>query len=206
MFMKKIMLLYIFIYAGTLTGMENPEPKSSFYYLLPELRYTIVTQALESSDTLKDTINAIKALSIVYGLAPDKLFSDLTSFTKIAHILANKFNTITDEVAGIFDTSTAQKYHQLGHSLLDFAGYNNQKVIELINEGADVNFSSHKTPLYVAIENFNVEGVKILLAHGAKPAADDELAAISKAKWNPDVEEAATIKRLIEEAIEKSKS
>lgn len=200
--MKKLtVLLSLLCAASALNGMEAPEPKHERghdFVLedLPKDMQVLIIQALNADASLKDTINGIKAASmtnkalqqIVYEEYGD--FHNLQGFTKLAHILADAFNTSCYEVATAFNTSIAKEYLTYSERLMKSLTYlmnmyqsvNPVASIQFsIEHGADVNYSDKdmNTPLKKA-QNGNlqpsklkepqlVDTIKLLLEHGAKP-------------------------------------
>jgi len=133
-----------------------------------------------------------------------KLASTLTP-EKIAQEF--KFNTV--EIAQKINTPTAKKYIELGDELVSavaqleeyWPDYINE-ITQLINDGADVNFSNiyGRTPLLKTIQSLNPQGVAFLLQAGAKPSqleveVNNNLVARSN--------KAKIIKQLLEDAMQK---
>jgi hypothetical protein len=174
--MKKMLFLCALVCAGMLNAMENTEPKSSFYLLLPELRHKIITMALESSTTPDEAIDKVKVLSIIQGVSYDKLFSNLKDFTIFVNFLAEKFNTTTEKVAVSCDLPIGSTYHNLLLFLINASNFRDdiQRVKSLIAQGADINgsiSSNNKilTPLSGALERDTKEIAKFLISAGAQP-------------------------------------
>jgi len=148
--MKKLLLLSTLVCAGQMYGMESQEPMGTFAQLPKELLHQeIIKQAIESSNTLEEAIKAVKMARALSGVQYD----NLKNFTKLVHLLADKFDTTTHEVANEFNTLLAKNYIQLGEQLLQLNNQFNQpnildkdnirnKIDQLINDGADVNFST----------------------------------------------------------------
>lgn len=192
----------------------KPEIKSdlgAFEQLPRELRKEIAQIALVRSATVDEAIKAIQNIALIYGntkldsiAAMNVLIStlpndlnqaiqaakklqgnNLKDFTSLAHILADKFNVTTEEVAQKFGTPLAEKYKKKGHVLLQNLGKwttyekgsTEDHINNLIQKGADVNFTgicggrfwveSIESPLGVAIIFSNLVGVEALLKHGA---------------------------------------
>ncbi len=185
--MKKIILLFTIICAGQLYGMEEA-PKMGAFGDLPEDVHKVIVQALATSNNLEQTIEAIKVASVLRGVRYD----NLKDFTKLVHILADKFNTTTAKIAKEFKTPIAEKYVNLGNDLtfymLMFDKDGNIKdpdrFTQLINQGADVNYTGTEgsiyilgkgdfpdiqTPLIAAVKSGNSDLVKLLLNSGANP-------------------------------------
>lgn len=212
--MKKLFLLGALVCAGQLYGMEpiKEEAKAQKEALaiytspemFPELQREIIKSALAASKDYEEAVQMIKKLSIMHGMQFDKLFN-LKDFTKLAHILADQFDVSTTMVASEFNTPIAKKYNELGHSLLDYAGDSREeahnKIIDFIKQGADVNFSAHRTPLDLVIDSHDLKGVQLLLAAGAKPTDWDLRDAKQEAHHLPENKEAVMIVNLIEDAM-----
>ncbi len=219
--MKKIALLFTLVCVGQLYGMEQEQPKKdlgAFEQLPEDVHNVIINMAFATSNTLHQTIETIKAMSALRRAQYD----NLKDFTKLVHILADKFYYDTDSVARVYNTSTAHTYRGLGSRLLDIASlahkpiwsgpgvedlsYILDRMKQLITEGADVNFSGSQlsTPLYKALEKGNAEAVKLLLEFGAKVRPED-IKIYEKKVANGDIGlfEAKTIKKLLDEAMEK---
>ena len=177
--MKKLFLLGALVYVGQLFGMENPQPQLGvFGYLPTELHEKIIQDAIASSDTVEGVIKAINAASV-----RGARYDNIKDFTKLVHILGYKFNTTTADIANKFNIPIAQQYLDLGKKLLSALKVLDRKkwsdkvgeIMQLINNGADVNFSIHKyykavlpkssyveTPLHKAIDTLNIEKVEIV--------------------------------------------
>lgn len=178
--MKKMTLLFIFLCAGALKGMEpeKPELRSVF----PEdIQKEIIKMALATSDNLEEVIKAINVANALHGVSYD----NLESFTQLVHMLADKFNVTTEKVAEKIGTSIAKTYVHFGRELLRVAGIddNGSDTVQFIKKGADINFtgtyvdyngnSFTGTPLQYAIHRSNLLVVKILLNYGVIPTEED---------------------------------
>jgi len=216
----KLLLLCAVVCASHLYGMEP----ASYKTLPPELRQEIINIALAVIDrepptvtkngliisSLDKTIEMLRKLGILHGVEFDTLFN-LKDFTKLMHILANKFNVTTADVALKFNQGwIARQYLDLGYKLLGSDPESPSTLddwIELIKEDADVNFSAHNyfyvviTPLNEAIRLAVPEAVELLLNSGAKVRPED----LDKAREidYPSYKEAIIIEQLLEEAWEK---
>jgi len=203
--MKKILLLCALIGAGQLYSMD---PTLFLPRIEPEPTYhtqqAIANTALTLSKSVDEAINMIKQLSIVHKVQYD----NLKDFTKLVHLLANKFGISTADIASKFNTPIAQTYLNLGNNLLSFVGdirpATHVKIIELIDQGADVNFSSKGTrPLQKALASYNLDVIKILIKSGVKITNDDVRKAKSIVMFHIDKEEARETDQLIEETWKK---
>jgi len=194
--MKKIAILFTILCASALNGMENPQYGSykGLGNLSPEIQVMII-QALNTYKNPVDVINAIKAISLVdkeLNEIINQEYGNQKGFTKLVHILADKFNETTGEIADKFKTPAANEYIKLGsqlvNTIMDSDKSEGEKtkneVIALIKDGADVNFSRKwyfgdeefgkdwfiETPLGNAIVfKENIELTKLLIQSGANP-------------------------------------
>ncbi len=224
--MKKIALLFTLLCAGALSGMESQKNDLGAFEQLPlELRKEIFEMTLKTSTTVDEAIKAIQnaseiyrgvrldstaALNLLIKTIPDDLDkaieavknlqgNTLKDFTKLVHILANKFNTTTQAVAEKINTPTARIYLTLGNELLTLAGSwrKEREIISFIQAGADINFTGDYfddiamfyitgSPLGVAAKNLNVREVETLLEFGAKPTDEDLLRAEQMANFSSE--------------------
>jgi len=199
-----MILVCALICAGQLYGMES---QPSYETLLPELKQEIINTALATTKNIDESISMVKQLSIVHNVRYD----NLKDFTKLVHLLADKFDKSTADIASKFiaskfNTPIAHTYLNLGKNLLIFAGdrrpFRRIKMIELIDQGADVNFSTGIVrPLKTALKSYNFDVVKILLNFGAKITMDD----LDEAKsiTSSHVDKARETSQLIEETWKK---
>jgi hypothetical protein len=199
--MKKLILLFTIVCANQLYGME-PSP---WEQLPKELQEKIVNTALATSKSVDDAVNAIKAFGTLHKVhystqaatnllmktLPNDLHKAINAvknlqgttpqdFTKLMHILADKFNTNTLSIASEFinlnlNKTTAQNYIELSKKLLAIMlGKNNIPEAEkLIAEGADILYEP--ALIYLIIENSILatsllEKIKFSLDHGADPS------------------------------------
>lgn len=224
---------------------EQKGDLGSFEELPEELRQEIAKVAIETaiatSTTVDEAIKAIQTASMVYsGVQLDDIAArdllihsipnnldqaitqvkhlqgkELKNFTKLVHILADKFDITTARTAATIGTPIAQTYLNLGKELkiaILSDPFNYDKIIELIKNGADVNFSilsRRSTPLHNALSDeknkeFNVELIKILLDAGAKPTTENLLRIDARQASSPeDEEKKLTIKQLLQDAMNK---
>lgn len=204
--MKKIVLLFTMLCVTVLVSMESEKGNLGAFEQLPvELRQEISQTALTASTTVDEAIKAIQNASAIYGgvkldraaamdLLKNTLPNDLNQaikaakhlqgsepkdFTKLVHLLADKFHESPYDVASLFKTPIAQKYLKLANQLEELAYQYNDNPEELKNpiaQGADVNFyggSYKQTPLNNAIWAARLNKVGILLAAGANPFVKD---------------------------------
>jgi hypothetical protein len=196
--MKKIALLFTILCVGQLYGMEEQSP----YHALPkELQKEIVNTALATSKSVDNAVDAIRifgtlhkvhygtqsATNLLMTMLPNDLNQAINQiknlqgttpqdFTKLVHILADKFKTNTLSVASQFinlkiNRTAAEKYIDSGLSFSQAIMTRNLTALNtLINEGADVNFtnSNGEGPLKWATEKKSQEIIKILRAAGAQ--------------------------------------
>jgi hypothetical protein len=232
--MKKIALLLTIVCAGQLYTMKRiygMEPERGHYVGLGDLPrevQAIIIAYLQTNDDLDGTIAAIKEASKGVGLVNKQLneivnevYGIPKGFTALVHVLADKFNTSTENVANKFNTSAAETYVKLGSSLLNLSGDRTQaaydEMTDLIKQGADVNFEetnvdfgSEFTPLGLAVRNFDAEGVRLLLDSGAKPTKsqlDEAEEIVALYQDDPDtLKKAKAVKKLLEEAMKKQQA
>ncbi len=198
--MKKLFLLGALICAGQLYGMEPEKPDMdptlwgrSKEEGLPDEIKTLIIMALKESgnnpeEAIKNIIKVSRLNKQFYGILHDEYgdLENLQYFTKLVHIIANKFGLTTQEVASKMKDlgmAIAQNYIILN---ISFAvnirmGGNIVRIAKLIRKhGADVNYtwldtSLEKggeevfTPLRYAVRNRNIDAVKLLLDSGANP-------------------------------------
>lgn len=171
----KIALLLIILCASQVYGMEKEKPtyEETYGSLLPELKQNIINTALTlGNNNLTQTIKIIESASAMYGTP---LYNNLKDFTKLVHILANKFNTTTLNVAEQFNSQIAKKYTELVELAINFIqmyGKESYLFNEWIKDGLDVNatINNDNTSLlmYAAFYG-NTQVVKLLLNAGANP-------------------------------------
>jgi len=202
----KIALLFTILCAGQLYGMELKRGNLGAFEQLPEDVHKVIIKALATSNDLEQTIEAIKVASALQGVRYD----NLKDFTKLVHILADKFYrpTIfhglmgpaksTERVAEMFVTPVAKEYIELNRELLKMTAWIGSrnpdrtevinKLKELIEAGADVNFSPAYTlnvevgkvvvqvstsPMRNAMLGGNLDTLQLLLDYGAKLESDE---------------------------------
>ena len=151
--------MFTLICTGRIYGMES----QPLYDTLPkELQDELVNTALATNKSVDDVVNTIKALGSLYRVPyntqaainlfmktlPNDLHKAINAvknlqgtkpedFTKLVHILANKFNTTTAKIAITFNTPTAQQYINLWTKAKDLPDTNT--LAQLIENGLDVN-------------------------------------------------------------------
>jgi len=174
------MLLLTLLCAGQIYGMEPLYPKpgllaGSWENLPTEVQSLIMTAVAQSGNNLDNAIKNIVRFSKVNKELNNMInLNDLQGFTKIVHILADKFNDLPQDIAKAFHTSVAERYVQLADSLvLAIDGGDLEKTKQLISEGADPNFYNF---LEDAISNtitkkYNIKIIQLLLNNGANPYA-----------------------------------
>lgn len=163
-------MLCALVCAGHMYGMEPLATKNPYELLPKELKQIIITNALITSKSVDDIINAVKAFATLHKVRyntpavinllmkrlPNNLIQAIDKvknlhgtgpkdFTKLVHLLVGKFNISPYEVASSFNTPIAQEYLKLAKELKGFVSYfkDNEKTKELISQGADVNFYDH---------------------------------------------------------------
>jgi ankyrin repeat protein len=216
--MNKIALLLTILCLSPLHGME---PEKGRYIgmeeLSPEVKALIIqalnayNNNLSAQDNLKNTIRAIKAMSStsqeLHEIVND-LYGNQKGFTKLMHILANKYGTSTAIIAQIFRGPAADMYIKNGYALL-WGTHDTNMVKQHISEGADVNFINEMniTPLKQAMINLNPEAVQLLLNAGAnpEPALLDTKLIERQYQYGENGEKAKAIQKMITQAIELKK-
>ena len=175
--MKKIKIIAVILLMSAVNsqGMEQPNEErkeflEAFKSLLPELQKEVITAALNSNNTIDEAIDQIKRASVFYNVPYDNLFNNLKDLTKFVHMLADKFNSSTENVANKFGTTTAQTYINLGKKLV--SAIDNRKIdraSQAITQGADVNYTygANVSLLMHAMDFGNSGLVKLLLDSGA---------------------------------------
>jgi len=166
--MKKMTLLFTLtlLCAGALNGMEPEKPQldPDLWGQLPEdVKPLIMVALAKSGGSLNAAIDNIKKVSLIntkLNQMINEQYGNLAGFTRLIHILANKFNmfsTSTEAIAKKFNTPAAEQYLALGEefrekvldqSVLLFdpeiALFNAQLLLE---NGLDPNFSFPDGPL-----------------------------------------------------------
>jgi hypothetical protein len=164
---------------------------------------------VKSHNNLNEAITDINQKSEV-NQELRNVINDMHGFTTLMHILENKFTIYTtEEIAQKFNTPIAQKYINLGNKLLStmilpYSEFFVAKVTELINAGADINFSairmSRTSVLQKAVNSEEPQKVTLILEFGAKP--DQTLT--SMLKLHRTTEKWKNIMSILENAIEKN--
>jgi hypothetical protein len=191
--MKKIALLLTIFCVGVLNAMEKPEPTCDWQGLYPEAKALIVQtlptytdpNAGKALEYIIETIKSLRLTNKELCEIVDDLYANQRGFTALVHILADKFDLSSKAIAEKFKTLIAHEYVKLGLDLLKFIQCReNQKAIELINKGADANFTDLRmqgdnsdnayysvkmTPLFYAVNVVDLASVKLLLNSGANP-------------------------------------
>lgn len=182
-----MILLFTILCAGQIYGMEKEQPSGG--PLVPDVYTEILKKVVERSNTLADAIQAVDIASVLQGIRYD----NLKNFTRLVHILADKFHITTQEAAHKIASSLnnllpiAKQYENLAsnlnQALENFHSYTHPTKQEpldarrnlikrLIADGADVNYSSslHSMPLETAAIHANdIQLIKLLLDAGARP-------------------------------------
>ena len=220
--MKKIALLFTIVCAGQLYGME-PMEAERIGDLPEELQREITQAAITSSNTLDEAIAMIKKLSASFGVQYDTLFANINDklftknkdFTQLVHMLSNKFNLSTEEIAKKFETPAAKNYLQLANMLMDSVTGEDTDVkgiTTLIEKyGADVNYTfatafpdTGATILTWAIAHGNnPETIKLLLNLGANPNLKNQFG-MTALEWAQEFTGSdEELKQLIKETMNK---
>ena len=152
--MKKVLLLLITLYAGSLIGMEPEKPSRPDYMaVLPkEIKQYIILTLVQSS-TVDEAINTIRSLTEtnkeLHAIANDPLLT-----RAIIRILAQKFNVPSEYIAQQLSTPGSNEYIFLSKNLISTlwqgAHFNEFNAIEnkaedLIKAGADIDFQAADT-------------------------------------------------------------
>lgn len=185
--MKKLVLLFTIVCTGQLYGME-PEKHQTVKFgeewatLPDDIKSLILVALMQSGNDLDSAIKSIvKASAINVALNKMINYNDLQGFTKIAHMLANKFGISTFSIAKEFSTQTSKEYVRLLEQAHYYMGepigdHVTDEIDELIKEGLDVNaiYSDGKSLLQKAIlTDRGLELVNLLLNSGANPHYKD---------------------------------
>jgi hypothetical protein len=206
--MKKLILLFtITCAASQMYGMET----ENIGGLPKEIQNQITQTAIASSKNLNETVVMIKRLSTSFGISYDKLFDNIKDFTKLVHMLADKFDASTNSVAMLFGTPIAKEYSNLGENLLDKVLFS-YDIGSLIKQGADINFTTYRkigreqkggrvTPLIYAVSNDYAKKIKALLDSGANPNYKSPQFGIALDVTTVDTPE--SVKTLLKEAMQK---
>ncbi len=151
--MKKMTLLFTILCAGQLYGME-PELNPAIWgqeQLPNDVKTLVMVTLAQSGDNLDLAINNIKKASLINKTLNQMInaaYGNLQGFTKLVHMLADKFDKPTKTVAEKFGTPVAKQYIELGDLLISKIGlirfYREgiSEVTQLIKNGADVNYSA----------------------------------------------------------------
>lgn len=217
---------------GALNGMQEITERSYWGYLPKKIKQSIIGTALATSNNVDEAINAIKTSGALYGLrydtptAKNLLIKSLPNnldeaiekvktlqgatpkdFTKLVHMLADKFNLIPYDVAEKFNTPTAEKYIDLYIRLSGATSLKNLKIMkELISRGADVKARPSIISAAIVYPNEKTpEIIKFLLENGANPSAKsgfhNETPLENLNRLNHRTPEYTPIKTLLEEQI-----
>ncbi len=178
--MKKTFLSCALVCASHLYGME-PEPQpfkfgQEWKTLPPEVTSLILVALKESGNKPNEAIKNIIKLSAI-NTALNKMINlnDIRGFSKIVHMLADKFDKTPYQIAGMFETPTAQEYRRLVVALQNaIHNLNSEKIEKLIQEGADVNgLGSSLRDAIMGGQNKEFSKlystIKLLLDHGLNP-------------------------------------
>jgi len=179
--MRKIILLCMMIFVGTVNGMEQPKQtyysKSFWRRSLPTDVKEILNNYIKHQDSFVGVVNEIKATSHTnpkLNKMVNQKYGDQEAFTSLVHILEHRFDTNPNNVAKQFETAASYVYLSLVEQLtMAIMNRDKSRVVELIKDGADINFIDNRgaTPLGWAVRNSDI--VQILLDAGARVRADD---------------------------------
>lgn len=185
--MKKIVLFAI-LSVVTLNGMESKKSHPGHCGLgfgsMPSEVQSILDNCKDQE--MEDMILAIR-IRCLGDKKLENIINDSYEFTKLAHLLADRFKVSTCVVANTFKTPIAGEYVTLGDALIQFAEQNNcTALITLIIQGADVNYTKdinhlieptghYATLLIMAVKAKADAGIiELLLDNGADPSLKDE--------------------------------
>ncbi len=230
--MKKLILLFTIVCAGQLYAMEQ----ASYMAELPKEVQLLIIQNLMNGNDLDTVINGIKTASkTTLNKTVNELYGNPAGFRDLVQTLAKKFPKVktdyfaakkfqevdTEIIAKKLGTTAAMKYIDLSNELINhikfFPYYGTDEmiqnalneIIQLINQGADVNYtgeSDHFTPLMHATNNQKprIKVIKLLLDYGANPnttTKHDQGAIHLLHGTYPELD--APVKKLLKEAMEK---
>jgi hypothetical protein len=200
--MKKLSLLFtlMLVGSGSLKGMQEQSEQIHLPKLPEEVIHThiftknniksfidnIVEQSGDNLDLFINNLIEKPDLFFVNKQLYNMIMNDLTGFTILVHMLADKFDVPTQMVADQFNTPIAKQYVQLASKLIEAIRryhYNTtglEEIAQLIEKGADINYSTFRvlhrhneietlTPLYYGTIYGKLELMKFLLDAGANP-------------------------------------
>lgn len=178
--MKKLTVLFTLLCtASALNGMKPERGRYVGMGDLPPEVQAIIVSYLHTYDNLNDIVKAIKATSETNRQLKEIVneeYGDPKKFKALVHVLANKFNTATKNIAEQLGTPFTTKHYTLAGDTLIQAIKNGSihDVTKAIALGADVNYSfdhgeDKLTPLLLAVTNEKYEIIKLLLDNGANP-------------------------------------
>jgi hypothetical protein len=210
--MKKIALLLTILCASQLYGMEKEKPELNPAIwgqaeLPNDTKILIIMALAQSGDNINEAIKNIETASRINKASNTMVnINNLQGFTKIVHMVADKFDKSPYYVANLFTIPIAQKYIKLGNALVSYIKDHNVKtddIVQLINQGADVNYYDDfgSAPLATTIMNSDLKMVQLLLNSGANP--EERHLWLAEALYNKSYPETITIKELIEDAMKK---
>ena len=232
--MTKTLSLFMVITAtASLYSMEQP-----FTYALntlPQEVQNIVVEYLVQGTSSDSIIKAIQTTSCTclnlhatiytfYGIGHSPLIKTNDThdphdkFHKFVHVLANKFNTGTEEIVKEVKAPIFQRYFDLLEKFnkVIFTLHNpdvNNQIKELIEQGIDINGSSgigRVTLLMKAIRvidiTTDIDTITLLLSHGPNPKNGFATTMIRSLMSVSDLEKRNQITQLLEDAQKKLQS
>lgn len=162
--------------ASTIKGMEQLTSETSPKDI-EKITHIKIAHIINQSNDRQSAIDTIKG-EFNNDQSYEIYTKDLTKFALVAHMLANKFNTCTTNIALNFDIPIATRYDDLGTELImatmrfckELKNSDFNQITQLIQQGADVNFSSqlYGPSLEIAIRMQCTALIRLLLNHGAK--------------------------------------
>jgi hypothetical protein len=195
--MKKLILLFtVTCIAGQMYGMGPERGRYIGMADLPKEVQVLIIQALNKSKNrwgnvnIDEVIHAIVAMSLT-SKALNEIVNEAYGNQKGFKALINELATVDvgrnpphfkkrSDIAQKFKTEAARNYVELGNALAEAVQKNNiEKVTELLEQGADVNFDSgiwtyhprhvyRMMPLSYVVRCHNVAMIKLLLSFGAE--------------------------------------
>jgi len=170
--MKKIALVCTIFCAGMLNGMGSQKPQPGHYGLGRGSVPAEVQSIFSTYDDIDDVILAIRVVSLS-DEELKQMMNEEYYFTKLAHILADKFKLSTQLIGRKFATLVACQYVMLGDALINYTREKDSNAItQLIIQGADVNYiaNPYLTPLIMAVRaEADAPIIQLLLDAGADP-------------------------------------
>lgn len=216
----KVFLLGALVCAGQMYGMEPMEHKNEpvkfgqeWKTLPDEVKRLILVALSESGNNLDEAIkNIVKASKINKELNSMINLNDLKGFTKIVHMLADRFNQYPIAIATKYfkKSAVASRYLSLATKLKSaIAKGEVETAKEAIAEGVDVNNIPGllHVAIYFAInKGHGTEIIQLLLDNGINPYAHDMTIRLIPLKYLDRFQNAwqyIPVKRMLEDAMQR---